>query len=54
MAVKNGVFTDVLSKEVTTYEIDSGQGNEWLSIQRGQASQKIRAVLDKSSDSNRL
>ena len=40
---ENGVFTDTLSKAVTTHLVDPGQGNELLCIQTGQ---EVRAVLD--------
>src|SRR5208283_3801720 len=44
---ENGVFTDMLSKEVKTHLVDPGQRDKLLGIQIGQPGKEVRAVLDR-------
>ena len=52
-SIKNGVLTDMLSKEVETHLVDSGQGNELLGIQIDQPGKEVWSVLDRGGNIDR-
>src|SRR5664279_846458 len=49
-SIENCVLTDMLSKEVETHLVDSGQGNELLGIQIDQPGKKVWSVLDRGGN----